>query len=272
MVAHHGRMTTDGTGLGDRMKEYEAISRTVLPRRTYTLIRCDGRAFHSYLRGAEKPYDFGFMGHMDQVAAALCAEVAGAVFAYVQSDEISLLVSDFAAAGTQPWFGGEVQKITSVAASIATAHLNALRHGATGRPAMFDARVFTIADPVEVANCFIWRQRDAVRNSITMAAQARFSHKQLHGVNTARMQDMLWSEHGVNWNDYPIGAKRGRVVVHASGEREVTFTDKRTGTEQTITAMRSWWETQPAPHFTLDPDGFLATAIPPMPRLDDPPA
>jgi tRNA(His) 5'-end guanylyltransferase len=127
------------------MKAYEAIAKTTLPRRAYTMIRCDGRAFHSYLRGCAKPFDFEFMGQMDQVAAALCAEVSGTVFAYVQSDEISLLVSDFQAAGTQPWFAGEVQKMVSITAATATAHLNALRRPSTGRLATFDARVFTIA-------------------------------------------------------------------------------------------------------------------------------
>lgn len=240
----------------------------VLPRRTYTVIRVDIRAAHGYLHDAARPFDLEFMGHMDQVAVALCGEISGAVLAFVQSDEISVLVTDFDAAGTQPWFGGVVQKVTSIAAATATAHLNALRYASTGRLATFDARVFTIADPCEVANAFIWRQRDAVRNSISMAAQAKFSPKQLHGVNGDRMQEMLWREHGINWNDYPAGCKRGRVVVKESGEREVTFTHKRTQAEQTVLAMRTWWEARPAPHFTLDPGEFLATAIPPMPRLD----
>lgn len=107
--------SSDRTALGDRMKGYEAVTRTILPRRTYSIIRADIRAGHSYLRGCAKPFDFEFMGHLDQVAAALCAEVSGTVFAYVQSDEISLLVCDFESPGTQPWFGGEVQKIVSIA-------------------------------------------------------------------------------------------------------------------------------------------------------------
>lgn len=81
------------------------------------------------------------------------------------------------------------------------------------------------------------------------------------------MQEMLWSEHQINWNDYPDGAKRGRVVVRASGEREVTFTHKRTGQTETAKAMRSWWEAQPAPHFTAADDGWLAEAIPAMPAF-----
>lgn len=257
---------TDSTALGDRMKRHEAVHRAVLPRRTYAVLRVDGRAFHSYLRGAQKPYDEGFMADMDHVAETLCNEISGAVLAYTQSDEISVLVTDFASAGTQPWFGGVVAKWTSIAASIATAELNARR---PGRRALFDARVFTLADPVEVANYLIWRQRDAVRNSISMAAQARFSHRQLHGVNTGRMQELLWSEHGINWNNYPDGCKRGRVTVRNVGERPVEYVDKRTSEAVRTTAVRSWWETTGAPHFTAEPDGWLAQTIPAMPTLTD---
>lgn len=260
--------SSDRTALGDRIKAYEAITRTVLPRRTYSILRVDIRAAHGYLRGAERPFDLDFMADMDATAVALCDEIAGAVLGFVQSDEISVLMTDFGALGTEPWFGGVVQKVVSTAAATATAHLNVLRHVKTGRLATFDARVFTIADPCEVANAFIWRQRDAVRNSISMAAQSKFSPKQLHGVNGDQAQEMLWREHGINWNDYPDGCKRGRVVVKESGEREVTFTHKRTQVEQTVIAMRTWWEARPAPHFTLNPGDFLAETIPAMPRLD----
>lgn len=255
---------TDSDSLGDRMKQYEQITKTTLPRRTYTIIRADGRAFHTYLRGAAKPYDFDFMTDMGHVAQALCEEVSGTVFAYTQSDEISLLVTDFNSASTQPWFGGEVQKVVSTVAAVATAALYARR---PGKPATFDARVFTIADSREVGNYFIWRQRDAVRNSISMAAQAHFSHRRLHGVNSGQMQDLLWSEKGINWNDYPAGAKRGRVVVKQGGEQQVTFTHKRTGEERTVAAYRTWWETQEAPHFTLNEGGFLDYMIPRVPEL-----
>jgi len=261
---------SDRTALGDRMKGYEAVAKTVLPPRSFSVCRVDGRAFHSLLRGAPKPFDYDFMADMDATAVALCAEVQGAVFGYVQSDEISVLVCDFAGPNSQPWFGGEVQKQVSIAAATATAAFNARRPAevATGRMATFDARVFTLPNAVEVANYFIWRERDAVRNSIAMAAQAKFSQRQLHGINTGRMQEMLLAEHGISWNDYPDGAKHGRVVVKASGEREVTFTHKRTNEERTVTAVRSWWEAQPAPHFTTDPDGWLAQMIPPLPALE----
>lgn len=253
---------TDSTALGDRMKAHEAAFRSVLPHRTYTVLRVDGRAFHAYLRGAEKPFDAQFAADMDTVAEALCKEITGAVFAYTQSDEISVLFADFGSVNAQPWFGGVVAKQVSIAAAIATAEINARR---PGQRALFDARVFTLADPVEVANYFLWRQRDAVRNSISMAAQAHFSHRQLHGVSTGRMQDMLWSEHGINWNDYPDGFKRGRVTVRRVGERPVEYVDKRSGETVQTTAVRSWWETSGAPHFTVG--GWLGNTIPALPQL-----
>lgn len=250
--------------MGARMKAYERATLTLLPRRTYTIIRVDGRAFHTYLRDARKPYDEQFMADMDEVAQALCQEVAGAVFAFTQSDEISVLACDFATPGTEPWFGGVVAKVVSISAALATATFNGRRPGAT---ALFDARAFTIADPVEVANYFIWRQRDCVRNSITMAAQAHFSHQELHGLNTGQMQELLWQRTGRNWNDYPAGCKRGRVAVKLSGLKQVTFTDGRTQQQSATTAVRSWWESMPAPRFTLDPDGLLASSIPALPTL-----
>lgn len=266
-------VSSDSTALGDRMKGYEAATRYALPRRTYTIVRADGRAFHTYLRHAGRPFDAVFMETMDHVAAALCTEMMGAVFAYAHSDEISVLLADFGSVHTEAWFGGTVQKMASIAASVATAEFNyrASRVAGLSVPharATFDARVFTIPDPVEVANYFLWRQRDAVRNSVAMAAQAHFSHKRLHGLNGAQMQELLWQEKGVNWNDYPAGAKRGRVCRRVTAEEEVTYTDKRDGQEHAVQALRSHWESSAAPHFTAAPGAFLAGIVPPLPVLD----
>lgn len=235
--------------LGDRMKSYEQVTRTILLPHSYTILRVDGRAFHSYLRHAEKPYDLDFMSDMQAVAIELCREVSGTVFAYGQSDEISLLLSDVEPQ-SQPWFGGVAQKMASVAAGIATASLIGER-GIKGRP-HFDARVFTLPSMAEVGNYFIWRQRDAVRNSISMAAQAKFSPKQLHGMNSEQMQEMLWSQHNINWNDYPDAVKRGWLIVRNGREGEVTYTDKRTGEQVSTTAIRTFWDPIAAPHLTLD--------------------
>jgi tRNA(His) guanylyltransferase len=269
-------MSSDSTALGDRMKGYEAATRYVLPGRTYTIIRVDGRAFHSLLRHAEKPFDHEFMAVMDEVAAALCKEVSGTVFSYQESDEISLLVTDFGSVHTEAWFGGTVQKMASIAASVATVEFN-YRAAASHRSLVdripnfmgtFDGRAFTIPSAVEVANYFLWRQRDCVRNSVSMAAQAHFPHKQLHGLNGSQMQELLWAEKGVNWNDYPDGAKRGRICQRVTGEEDVTYTDKRSGEEVSTRAMRSHWVPSAAPHFTAEPGSFLAEVIPSLPSLD----
>lgn len=268
-------MSSDSSALGDRMKLYEAATRYVLPQRTYTIIRVDGRAFHSLLRRAAKPFDYEFIAAMDEVAAALCKEVTGTVLSYAQSDEISLLVTDFGSVHTEPWFGGTVQKMASIAASVATVEFN-YRAAASHRSlvdslpnfmATFDARVFTIPSAVEVANYFLWRQRDCVRNSVSMAAQEHFSHKSLHGLNGGQMQELLWSEKGINWNDYPGGAKRGRICRRVTSEEDVTYIHKRTGEEITTPAIRSRWVSDAAPHFTAEPAAFLAGIIPPLPSL-----
>jgi tRNA(His) 5'-end guanylyltransferase len=251
-------MAGDSTSLGDRMKRYEAVTRSFLPRRTYTVVRVDGRAFHSYLRGSPRPYAYSFMDGMDAMAADMCKEMSGSVLAYVQSDEVSVVMTDFGSINTEPWFGGGVQKICSIAAATATARF--AFHWGAEKLATFDARVFTIPDPVEVANYLIWRQRDAVRNSIQMAGQAKFSPSQLHGKSTGAIQEMLWSEHQINWNDYPDGAKRGRLAVREVGEKSVAFTDRRTKEVVTIQADRSWWAVRPAPTFTVD--GLLGSLIP----------
>lgn len=266
-------MSSDTTALGDRMKAYEAATRLTLPRRTYTIVRVDGRAFHSLLRRAEKPFDAAFMRAMELTAVALCREMSGTAFAYTQSDEISVLLADFGSVHAEPWFGGTVQKMASLAASVATAEFALARAADSdgwsvlGLRATFDARVFTVPDPVEVANYFVWRQRDCLRNSVSMAAQAHFSAKRLHGLNGSQMQELLWQEKGVNWSQYPDGVKRGRICQRVTAEEQVTYTDKRTEEEKTVPAVRSVWVTSAAPNFTAQPGSFLAEVIPPLPDL-----
>jgi len=216
------------------MKRYEATTRFLLPRRTYTVLRIDGRAFHTWTRGLEKPYDREFMSYMDMAAIALCEEIAGAQFAYVQSDEISVLAVDFLDIKTEPWFDGGVQKWASVGASIATREFNVyVASGYFGRmydeehdpgaaaeyskiakkapDATFDARVYTIPDLIEVENYFVWRQQDAERNSVAMLAQSYASHKQLMGKKRADQHEIIHAA-GDNWAKHPVSFKHGRVV------------------------------------------------------------
>lgn len=237
--------------LGERMKSsYEHRARTYLPRRTHTVIRIDGKCFSNYTRGLERPYDEQLMDDMLSTAEFLCQEVSGCRLGYTQSDEISLILTDFATPNTQAWFDGNVQKLTSVSASLATGFFNRLR---PGKLAFFDSRAFVIPDPVEVENYLVWRQQDATRNSISMAAQAHFSHQQLHGKSSKVMQEMLWSEYGINWNDFDPMFKRGSVVYPKYISAPVTYVDRRTGDSHTLPdCVRRHWHMEAAPIFTSD--------------------
>lgn len=200
-----------------RMKEnYESRSRTFLTRRTPVIIRIDGKAFHTYTRGLNKPFDEGLMADMQATAIFLCKNIQGAKLAYTQSDEISILVTDFDTLTTDAWFGYSVQKICSVSASLTTAWFNQKR--AKRRQdfslkslAFFDARCFSIPKE-EVANYFLARQKDAVKNSISMLAQSLYSHKELEGKNGSQMQEMCWQK-GQNWNDLHWSKKRGNTII-----------------------------------------------------------
>jgi tRNA(His) 5'-end guanylyltransferase len=199
------------TEIDIRMKEqYEDRYRFLLPRRSYTIIRVDGRAFHTWTRGMERPYSCPLMDAMDVTALALCREISGARLGYVQSDEISVLLTDFDLIETQAWFDNNLQKLCSISASVATAAFNS--YWPNKRPAHFDSRVFQIPDPVEVENYFVARQKDAVRNSVAMLAQHYCSHKELHGVSNEKMHDKI-HEHGDNWNNHPVRFKQGAAIA-----------------------------------------------------------
>lgn len=198
--------------LGDRMKSYEGVASGELMRRTPVIIRIDGKAFHTFTVGCDKPFDRDLSHAMLVTTLMLCSQIQGAVFGYTQSDEISILLQDWATFETDRWYGYKVQKMASVAASIATAQFNNLyQHPQKRGPALFDARVFNVPFQ-EVTNYFIWRQQDATRNSIQGLAQANFSHKSLQGLNASKLQDRLMLEKGINWNDIPTRFKRGSCV------------------------------------------------------------
>lgn len=243
--------------LGDRMKTYyEDRTRLYLPRRTYTLIRIDGKAFHSYTKGLVKPFDDGLIEDMNATTRYLCSEIQGAVLGYVQSDEISILLADFQDFTTQMWFDGNVQKIASIAASLATAKFNQLRSIRAMneskifleaddfkkiRLATFDARTFQIPEKEEVINYFIWRQRDAIKNSIQSVAQAHFSQKQLNKVNTDEMKGLL-ADKGILWEDFTYREQRGGIVMKVKVEI----------TEGDTTYTRNKWRSVETPVISAD--------------------
>ena len=244
----------------DRMRSYEDVWRATLPGKAYTVLRVDGRAFHTLTRHMTKPFDPGFIQAMDDAAVALCEEVQGCQFAYIQSDEISLLLTDFGSM-QEPWFGGVVQKMCSISASIAT---GAFRDGLpiVHRPLpVFDARVFTVPNRAEAINYFLYRQADCHRNAVSLVAEANFSSKALHGKPVSERMQML-ADKGVDYAGFPPGARLGRVVVKETFEGEVTFTRKDTGETRTETAVRSRWVVEPAEWFDWDAAGFLERYVP----------
>ena len=208
----------DKTSLGDRMKNYENVSRNYLVRRMPVIIRLDGKAFHTLTRKMEKPYDKDFKDIMLGVAEHLVENIMGCKLAYVQSDEISLLLTDYDKIETEAWFNNNIQKMVSVSASMATAKFNELfwdfpieKKRVANDVGLFDSRAYNIPRE-EVVNYMIWRQQDATRNSIQGLCQATFGHKAMHGKNTSTVQDMLMLQKGINWNDVETYFKRGGVV------------------------------------------------------------
>lgn len=242
--------------LGVRMKTfYEQIPKIKLMRRTPVAIRIDGKAFHTFTRGFQKPFDAVLMKSMQETMQYLCKNIQGCVFGYTQSDEITLILVDYKKLTSSAWFDYEVQKMCSIAASMATMAFNkyfaenvankileyktsmvpqcveiqqeikeyhdTLR-AAVNKGAMFDARCFNIPKE-EVTNLVYWRQLDATRNSIQMVGQANFSHKELQNKTCNDIQDMLMLQKGINWNDFPVDCKRGAACIRVNTESDDTI-------------------------------------------------
>lgn len=267
--------------LGKRLKEnYENIPKTKLMRRCPVAIRIDGRAFHTYTKGFEKPFDNILIKTMQETMKYLCQHIQGCVFGYTQSDEITLILVDYKKLTSCAWFDYEVQKMCSISASMATKafgkmftknvyeyckgkisdseFLNAMIYGdipsgldnltqrylrSLHNGAELDSRCFSIPKE-EVANLVYWRQVDATRNSIQMVGQANFSHKELHKKTQNMIQDML-HEIGINWNDFPTDCKRGaacyRVEKFVENKNgKLTQFDFETG-ETKNGALRKEW-------------------------------
>lgn len=197
--------------LGDRMKRnYEDVFRQTLPGRMPIILRVDGRAFHTVTKNLVRPFDDLLMSIMNNVAISLCEEISGAQLAYVQSDEVSILIHPYKRLQSQCWLNGNVQKMASIAASIATVAFNSAWQPSGAWP-QFDARVFVVPES-EVCNYFLWREQDATRNSVQMLARSLYSHNACEGMNGADLQEMCFQK-GQNWNDLPADKRRGRCVV-----------------------------------------------------------
>jgi tRNA(His) 5'-end guanylyltransferase len=226
--------------LGSRMKDFfENRTKTKLVRKCPVVIRLDGKTFGKFTRGFERPFDENLINMMDQAALYLCQEIQGAKMAYVQSDEISILLTDFDTPETQAWFDYSGQKMTSVSASFATSSFNKelLKYYFDTKDmgemlmaienkdlkfANFDSRVFSVPREEDVIDYFIWRMKDAEKNSISMLAQSLFSHKSLDGVSGRDKIEMCQAK-GVDWNEMPSGQRFGRIISKQAEWRETEY-------------------------------------------------
>jgi len=243
--------------LGTRMKEfYESVPKTKLMRRTPVAIRIDGKAFHTFTRGFSKPFDDVLINTMQDTMKYLCENIQGCVLGYTQSDEITLILVDYKRLNSSAWFDYEVQKMCSIAASMATMAFNKffesnvekendsftaewldedtynpnykntklkdlwrVHNNALKNGAMFDARCFNIPKE-EVTNLVYWRQLDATRNSIQMVGQANFSHKELQGKSCEKIKEMLITEKEISWEDFHPMYKHGSCCIKVTTETD----------------------------------------------------
>lgn len=231
----------DRSDLAERIKGYEKRNRYYLQRRMPVILRLDMRAGHSFTRGFKRPFDEVFIKSMQNTAKYLCENIQNCKLSYQQSDEITLLLVDYDKLNTDCFFDYRVDKLCSITASMATMAFNKFFEkyvdeyrfskwdgvsnyedgtwgyiqtllNAVDKGAMFDARCFNIPKE-EVTNLCYWRQDDASRNSIQMVGQANFSHKELHKKSRNDIQDMLMTQKGINWNDFPTYQKRGSCCI-----------------------------------------------------------
>ena len=205
--------------LADRMKEYEETNNFKLVRRIPTIIRVDGRAFHTYTRYMNKPFDELFISNMVKAAQSVAEDMQGFKLGYHQSDEVSFLLTDYDNLETQPWLAGRVQKLVSIVASSMTAQFDALDAPWRQSPRLptFDARVFQM--PIgDVANYFLWRMRDWKRNSIMMFARAYMPHKEIQNKNTTELLEIL-DARGLQWTHLSSFKRQGTFFWNPRNER-----------------------------------------------------
>lgn len=244
--------------LGDRMKNYESRNQYFLQRRTPVCIRVDMRAGHTFTRGFARPFDEVFGNAMMETMKYCAQNIGNCVFAYCQSDEITFILVDYAKLETDAWFNYRTDKLCSIAASMATMAFNrSFRYNAEiemvftedekyketllnaiVKGAMFDARCFNIPKE-EVTNLIYWRQLDASRNSVQMVGQVNFSHKELQNKSCNEIQDMLLTQKGINWNDYPTHLKRGSCCIKVPDNIEITEHESEWGDPVQV-AQRHW--------------------------------
>ena len=248
--------------LGDRMKWYESryTEHKLMPM-IPVLARCDGRSFSSFTRGLEKPYDERLSRLMIETTKYLVSET-NARCGYTQSDEISLtwLTEE---SESQGLYGGKLLKLTSVIGAMATAFFNKNLPNYIPEKAhllpVFDNRVWEVPVMYEAVNCFIWREMDATRNSVTSAARAHFSHKQIQNKNSSELQEMLFQEKQINWNNYPTFFKRGTYVRRKTVERSME--------PQELASLPPKHKAHTDPNFKIVRSSVVAEELPPLTKI-----
>lgn len=209
--------------MGDRFKSYEEVSEQVLPARLPVIIRLDGNSFSrlTKVHKFRKPFDLQFVEAMDAASIAVMDYCSGAQIAYCQSDEVSVLLRNDMSHDTDPFLGNRTQKIVSLCASKASVAFNRVMHSyGIDTEAVFDGRAFVVP-PSDVANYFLWRQKDAFRNCIHGVAYyglreqhgRKTAHRKLHGLSTDERQELIFREFGFNPNNIRSEFKRGRCVA-----------------------------------------------------------
>ena len=211
--------------LGDRCKQFERVEADRRAMRGLPLLaRLDGRAFHTFTRGLRRPYDPGMSTAMIETTRYLVQEMV-ALVGYTQSDEITLAWYESSQSASDYAFDGRFQKLASVLAGMASARFGQLLAGHLPAKAdetpHFDCRIWQVPTLADAADAFVWREDDATKNSITMAASAHYSDRELDGKNSSTKQEMLWQK-GVNWNDFPAFFKRGTYLQRRSFDRALS--------------------------------------------------
>jgi tRNA(His) guanylyltransferase len=236
-----------------RMKGYEKCASSKLTPKCPVIIRLDGKAFHTYTKSLKDenspdPFNEDLKNAFVNSCIDMTKHMQGVKAIYTQSDEVSILLTDKTKSYVlDGWFDFKVQKIVSISSSLLTYYFNKYMVHPNRMPAFFDARVFSLPDEDEVKNYFVWRQNDASRNSVSMMAQHHFSHKSLQNVSRNGMQEKLWSEKNINWNDLETWKKRGSLMVKREKTIMQGFDHPYRGFAET---KRKKWEVVECPIFT----------------------
>ena len=222
-------MAKDGSALGERCKGFEAAEAGRRAVRGQPLIaRLDGRAFHTFTRDLARPYERGMSMAMIETARFLVEETR-ALVGYTQSDEITLAWYEAADSVSEYLFDGRFQKLASVLAGMASARFCQLcvEHlpGKVKETPHFDARVWQVPALADAMDVFVWREDDATKNSITMAAGAHYSDRELDGKNGDVKREMLRAK-GVEWSELPSFFQRGTYLQRRTTERELSAEER----------------------------------------------